>query len=180
MSEHVTEPEQPTGTEGQEPPEKQEPEKPEVFDRDYVEKLRRENAEARTKLRKAEEQAEEQRKASMSDAARAVAEAEARGRTSATQALGQRLARSEYLAAAALRNPQYDTSSVLDDINLARFVGDDGEPDVDAIKASVSRLVPEGTTRPATPRPDPGQGPRPAAPDADAAEYEQFYPTTTR
>jgi hypothetical protein len=67
------------------------------------------------------------------------------GRQTAVATYGQRLARTEYIAEAAKRNPGYDVQAVLDDINLARFIGDDGEPDSKAIAASVARLVPEAT-----------------------------------
>jgi hypothetical protein len=88
---------------------------------------------------------EKARKAAMTESERAVAEAEERGRQTAVATYGQRLARTEYIAEAAKRNPGYDVAAVLDDINLARFIGDDGEPDSKAIAASVARLVPEAT-----------------------------------
>jgi hypothetical protein len=48
--------------------------------------------------------------------------------------------------------PATTSPRVLDDINLARFIGDDGEPDSKAIAASVARLIPEATaTGPAQP-----------------------------
>jgi hypothetical protein len=85
---------------------------------------------------------EKQRIAAMSESDRAVAEAEARGRTTATQAFAQRLAQSDFIAAAARRNPAWDAAAVLPDINLARYVGEDGEPDTKAIEKAVERLVP--------------------------------------
>jgi hypothetical protein len=88
---------------------------------------------------------EKARKAAMTESERAVAEAEERGRQTVVATYGQRLARTEYIAEAAKRNPGYDVQAVLDDINLARFIGDDGEPDSKAIAASVARLVPEAT-----------------------------------
>jgi hypothetical protein len=86
---------------------------------------------------------EKQRQASMTEAEKAVAEAETRGRQSATADYGKRLARTEFDALAARRNPDFDTSSALEWIDLARFVGDDGDPDAKAITAAVERLVPE-------------------------------------
>lgn len=85
---------------------------------------------------------DKQRRASMTEAQRAVAEAEARGRTTAVSEFGKRLVRTEFDAAAARRNPDVDTAGVLEFVDLARFVGEDGEPDVKAIKAAVDRLVP--------------------------------------
>jgi hypothetical protein len=88
-------------------------------------------------------EAENARKASMTESERAVAEAEERGRLTAVTAYGQRLARTQYEAEAARRNPAYNVADVLDDLNLAKFLGEDGEPDGKAIAASVARLVPE-------------------------------------
>jgi len=115
---------------------------PETFDAEYVKKLRAEAAKHRTEARAATAELEKQRKASMTEAEKAVAEAEQRGRSSALVELGERLVRSNYIAEAARRNPEFDAASVLDDLNLRRFVGEDGEPDAKAIAASVERLVP--------------------------------------
>ena len=117
----------------------------ETFDADYVKKLRAEAAKYRTEAKQNAAELEKQRKASMSEAEKAVAEAEARGRTTAMTEFGQRLVRSDFVAAAARRNPEYDAASVLDDLNLARFLTEDGEPDSDAIAKAVERLVPNST-----------------------------------
>jgi hypothetical protein len=105
----------------------------ETFDAEYVKKLRAEAAKYRTEAKQTAAELEKQRKASMSEAEKAVAEAEQRGRLAATTEFGQRLVRSDFVAAAARRNPEFDAASVLDDLNLARFVTDDGEPNADAI-----------------------------------------------
>jgi hypothetical protein len=105
---------------------------------------------------------DEQRKATMTEAERAVIEAEERGRKSAVSAYGERLARTEFIAEAARRNPGFDAAAVLDDLNLARYIGEDGEPDSKAITAAVGRLVPEGSTGP-TPPPSFDGGTRQAA-----------------
>ena len=93
--------------------------------------------------KKAADEMEKQRKAAMTEAELAVVEAEERGRKAASTDFGARLARSEFVAAAARRNADFDAQAVLDDLNLARFVTDDGEPDTKAIEAAVARLVPE-------------------------------------
>jgi hypothetical protein len=90
---------------------------------------------------------------------KAVKEAEAKGRGDALTAVGQRLVRAEFRAAAAGAIPDLD--GVLDDLNLAKFVGADGEPDAKQIEAAVRRLTP-----PKPPEPDPAPlvsppGPRP-------------------
>lgn len=81
---------------------------------------------------------DEQRKAAMTDAERSVAEAEERGRTSAVQEFGKRLATSEIRAAAAAGGA--DLAGVFDYLDISRFVGNDGEPDSKAIATFVAGL----------------------------------------
>jgi hypothetical protein len=115
---------------------------PKVFDEAYVAELRREAAKYRTEAKQLKGDIEKVRTASLSEAEKAVVEAEQRGRASVLTEFGQRLARTEFVAAAARRNPGYDAAAVLDDLNLARYIGDDGEPDSKAITKAVERLVP--------------------------------------
>lgn len=124
---------------------------PKVFTEDYVKELRAEAAKYRTEAKTAKAEIDKVRKSSLSEAEQAVLEAEQRGRQSVLTDFGHRLARTEFVAAAARRNPGYDAAGVLDDINLSRYIGDDGEPDSKAISAAVNRLVPEALT--ASPRP---------------------------
>jgi hypothetical protein len=105
---------------------------------------------------------EQQRKAAMTEAERAVVEAEERGRMSAVSTYGQRLARTEFIAEAARRNPAFDATSILDDLNLARYIGEDGEPDSKAIAKAAQRLIPEANNTPQPPSFDGGS--RQAAP----------------
>lgn len=138
---------------------------PETFTREYVEKLRQENAKYRTKASEngeAAKTAERSRLAAMSEGERAVAEAETRGRTTAVGEFGKRLARTEFDAAAARRNPDVDTAAVLEYVDLGRFVGDDGEPDTKAIASAVERLVPS-TAAPGVPSFDGGTRTTPPA-----------------
>ena len=137
MSEQVQEQSVEPPQDGGQEPQRQD-ESPKTFDAEYVEKLRRESADYRTRLRKLEQDAERQRKATLSEAERAVLEAETRGRTSATQEFGRRLAAAEFRAKAAQANANAD--ELLDLIDVSRFVGDDGEPDSKAIDAAVKRL----------------------------------------
>lgn len=95
----------------------------------------KENRQAAAELEKA-------RKAQMTEAERAIADAEKRGAQTAAQQYAQRLVRSEFTALARGRNPEYDVAAVLDDLNLARYVSEDGEPDGKALAAAVDRLVP--------------------------------------
>ena len=96
----------------------------------------------------AAKQAEKARMAAMSDSERAIEEARQAARSEATKSFGMRLARTEFDAAAGRRNPGFDVAPVLEVIDLGKFVGDDGEPDIKAIKATVERLVPEGAGAP--------------------------------
>jgi hypothetical protein len=97
-----------------------------------------------------------QRKASMTETERAIAEAEERGRIAVRSEYGQRLAQTEFRAAAAARDPEYDVAKALKYVNLAAFVGEDGEPDAKAIAAAVADLVPERNANPAPPSFDGG------------------------
>ena len=90
-----------------------------------------------------------QRKASMTETERAIAEAEERGRSAVRSEYGQRLAQTEFRAAAAARDPEYDVAKALKYVDLGRLVGEDGEPDAKAIAAAVADLIPErGTPAP--------------------------------
>jgi hypothetical protein len=90
--------------------------------------------------------AEKARLDAMSESERAIEEAKQAARSEAALSFGKRLARTEFDAHAGRRNPDYDSAAALEFIDLARFVGEDGEPDVKAIKAAVERLVPAAST----------------------------------
>lgn len=105
--------------------------------------------EAEKQAKQFQRELEQVRQASMSEAEKAVAEAEKRGAATATATFAERLVRSDFTAAAARVNPEFDAAAVLDDLNLAKFVGEDGEPDAAAIQKAVERLVPpSGAPRP--------------------------------
>lgn len=57
------------------------------------------------------------------------------GREEAQQEYGIRLASAEVRTALTGVVPEDKLSEIVEDLNLARYVGDDGEPDADAIKA---------------------------------------------
>ncbi len=176
MSEQVVEQSTPTNettppapveeSQPQEQPQEGKP-KAETFSADYVEKLRKEaatyrtraqeNANAAKRLAELEEQSKTETERLLDGARKETAD---QVRAEIVGTFGQRLARQSFRAAAAQRNPEFDAVAVLDDINLARYVGDDGEPDEDAIRAAVERLVPQGGRV----RGDVGQGVRNTAP----------------
>ncbi len=112
---------------------------------------------------KAARDLEAQRKASMTETERAVAEAEERGRMAVRTEYGTRLAQTEFRAAAAARNPAHDVGKALAYVDLSKFVGEDGEPNTKAIAAAVADLVPEAATGPTPPPSFDGGTRQPAA-----------------
>lgn len=117
---------------------------------------------------------EKQQQAAMTDAERAVAEAEARGRTAATVDYGKRLATAEIRAAAL--DSDRDLTGVFDYLDLARFLDEDGEPDDKAIKAFVDGLPVRDDGKPRAPKPDPNQGRSGAAgPKSTADSFAEFF-----
>lgn len=76
---------------------------------------------------------------SMSEQEKAVASAKAEGQREATLSAGKRLAAAEFRATAAGRLA--DPAAAIELLDLAKFVGDDGEPDTKAIEDAVSKLV---------------------------------------
>lgn len=111
-----------------------------------------------TKARKWEERAKENSAAAkaaekarldaMSEQERAIEEAKQSAWTEATTTYGKRLARTEFDALAGRRNPNFDTASALEFVDLGKFLSEDGEPDTKAITAAVERLVPAPTDGP--------------------------------
>lgn len=145
---------------------------PKTFTEDYVKELRAEAAKYRTEAKQLKGEVEKVRQSSLTEAERAVVEAEQRGRQAALADLGKRLARTQFEAVAARRNSAYDVESALEYLDLSRFLGDDGEPDGNAITAAVERLVPEPSA--GSPRPvgdaDLGARPAPLALNGDGIE----------
>ena len=95
------------------------------------------------------------RKQYESDQERAVREAREAARSEVLGELGAERVADAFRVAAAGRG--LDVDEVIDGINLAKFVGEDGTPDRDAVAAFVDRIAPE--REPASP-PDLGQGAR--------------------
>lgn len=101
------------------------------------------------------------RQAQMSDQEKAVAEAEARGRTAALSESGKRLAAAEVKAA--LTGVVPDPTAIVEDLDLARYVTDDGDVDagaVEKLKAKYEAMKPTGDPAPSR---DPDFGARPPA-----------------
>lgn len=72
--------------------------------------------------------------AQMSEQERAIAEAETRGAQTVRGEFAQRLAAAELKAAGV-------PADVIEDLNLARYIGDDGEVNADAITATAAKFA---------------------------------------
>ena len=96
------------------------------------------------------------RKASLSDQEKAVADAAEQARldawTKAIGAFGARIVDAEVRAAAAGR--AIDVDALLEGLDRMRFLTDDGEADVDGIRAWVDKVAPAAPRKPGVP----GQG----------------------
>ena len=99
---------------------------------------------------------EQFRASQMTEVEKAFAEGEAKGRQAERAETGQLLVRAEFAA----RSGGRIGDDTLDDLNLAKFLDEDGQPDVKAIDKAVARLAPpaEQETRKPGPRPDLSQG----------------------
>lgn len=113
------------------------------------------------KARKAtEKELAELRQASMSEAEKAIEQAKAEARREALADAGNRLVKAELRAAAAGKLGDEQVAALLE-LDLSRFITDDGEPDSDAIAKFVARFAPDPTENGrATRTVDLGQGRR--------------------
>lgn len=90
--------------------------------------------EARSKENSAAaKQLEEQRQAAMTEHEKALAEAEKRGRQSALEQAAHRIAAADIRAA--LSGVVNDPDSIIEDLNLARYITDDGDVDAAKVKS---------------------------------------------
>lgn len=85
------------------------------------------------------EELDKVKKASMSEAEKAIAKAKAEGLAEAAVTYGKRLAAAEFKAAIAAKG--LDLGEALDLIDIVKFVNDKGDVDEDAIKKAVTRLA---------------------------------------
>lgn len=102
--------------------------------------------------------------AAMTDQERLVSEAEQRGRSAALSAAGTRLAKAELRAAAAGKVAPEALAGFLEYADLARFVGEDGEPDEKAIASAIKKMSSTGPSAGAT-NYDGGARPAPGRPN---------------
>lgn len=119
---------------------------------------------AERELKAAQRALEAERAKGLTEAERAIAEAERNGYTRASQEAGKRLARAEIRAAAATKG--LDVTEILEDLDLSRFVDENGEPDDKAITKAIGKwaAIAPASTRP---RGDVDQGTRGAPAGAD-------------
>lgn len=139
-----------------------------AFVLDQVTKARNEAKNLRTRLQEAEPKLTEYDRlvqASQTELERAQQAAQAAEGT--ISAMRERVASADIRAA--LTGIVPDPESVIEDLNISRFIGDDGEVNAEAItalRAKYAALAPEGKRLPA---PNPAQGSSAAgAPDASA------------
>ncbi|MEU3528829.1 hypothetical protein AB0E62_34110 [Streptomyces sp. NPDC038707] len=105
----------------------------------YKALMRKHEARAKENAAAAKER-DELRKQSMSEQEKAVEEASAKARAEERVRLAGKLARQGFIAAAAGRLP--NAASVADDLNLSKYVGEDGEIDESGLAELVDRLAP--------------------------------------
>jgi hypothetical protein len=140
-----------------------------TFTEEYVKELRSEAAKYRQEAKAAKTEADKARNASLTEAERAVAEAEQRGRTTALAEFGGRLVDAELRAAAAGRN--VDVDALLEVVDRSRFLTDDGDVDRKALGAWVDRIAPaQPDTGPVIPSFD-GGARTPHAPGSTAQQF---------
>lgn len=103
---------------------------------------------------------DELEQANASDLEKAVKAAQDETRATVAREYGERLARGVMKAQLSQSMKPADADALLDDLNLAKFVSDDGQVDEDAIAKAIARLAPRG-------RADLGQGGRGDGPSLD-------------
>jgi len=128
-------PDPPEPTEPAEPPEPTE-QAPTAGD---IARLQQSLDEERKARRKAETELAKVQQQTMTDAEKAIADAREEGRASAAAEAAGRLAAAEFRAAAV--GKLADPDAALEVLDLAKLVGEDGEPDRKAIAAVVDRLA---------------------------------------
>jgi hypothetical protein len=120
------------------------------------EKRARRNADAARQLESTSAELAELKRASQSDAERAVSDARTEGESAAADRYRAVIARHALNAAAAQEQKSVPEAAV-GRMNLADLVADDGTVDTDALKEIVSGFAPIAGAKPAGPPPDPAQ-----------------------
>lgn len=119
----------------------------------------RTNEERAKKARDAQKELDRLKREGMSDTEAAVAAAREEAAQKVREELGGRLVEAEFRAAAANRLSPEQISALLEDLNVSRYLTDDGDVDRDRISAKVDILAPvKGDEK--KPAADLGQGQR--------------------
>lgn len=103
------------------------------------------------------------REATASEQEKAIAAARREASAEAAKAFGARLAEAQFRVSAAGRLSEEQVTGLLAVADLGKFVDDNGDPDVEAITAAVSRVAPVNPSSGTVP-PDDAQGARTATP----------------
>lgn len=117
------------------------------------EKRAKDNAEAAKQLEQFKQQ-------SMTDTEKAIEQARAEARADALAESGGKVAKAELRAAAAGRLDAEALDMLLDGINLAKFLDEDGEVDAVKVQAFMDGIAPKSETTTAVAALDLGQGAR--------------------
>lgn len=143
------------------------------------EKLQRNSRKWETRAKEnanAARELEELRRQTLTDQEKAVADAAEAARAETLAKVGTQLVAAEVRVATAGRS--VDADALLDGIDPAKFLGDDGAPDRDAIAAWIDRVAPAPTETngtPATAAVDLGQGARGGQPADTALGSDPLY-----
>lgn len=121
-----------------------------------VRRLRREAAQNRVARRDAQKSTQQQGDGDNAPTAQAIRAAEERGRQAARLESGVRLAGAEVRASLASVLSEEQITDLVEDLNLSRFVTDDGDVDREAVKHFRDKTV-SILGRKTTPRPGHGQ-----------------------
>ena len=141
-----------------------------------LEAERKARSEAEKAAKAATAELEKLRKTTMSDQEKAIDAARTAARAELMAEVGAERVENAVRAATAGRN--VDADALLDGLDRARFLTDDGKPDTQKITEWVDRIAPKGQTG-KPPAKDIGQGARPGATHAaqvDAAEFMGMTP----
>ena len=120
--------------------------------------LSRKNEERAKANAKAQKELDALKLASMTEQEQAVEAARIEARTETLREVGETRVGDAFRVAAA--GKQVDVEEILDGINLAKFLGDDGQPNAEAITQWVEKIAPPVAEEAPAGFPDLGQGAR--------------------
>lgn len=121
---------------------------------------RKARRDAEKQLKATQGELEQLRQAQMNDQEKAIAEAVAKAKAGVLAEVGGRLVDAEFKAAAAGRS--IDVDVMLEGLDRAKFLTEDGQPDTERITGYVDRLAPKSSAKLAPTARDMGQGARPS------------------